>query len=67
MKRGVIPEFIQIKEVFEVYTVLTEVNFRNKVLVQSQIDAEKAKRLERAQSGSPVKDSPSKFDRPISS
>ena len=34
LKRGGIPEFVPLKEMFELYKLFTEANLKNKILVQ---------------------------------
>ena len=37
LNQGAIPEFVRVRELFEVYKVFTEANLKNKVLVKNQV------------------------------
>ena len=36
LKRGAIPEFVPVKELFEIFRIFTEVNLKNKMLLKQQ-------------------------------
>jgi len=35
MRRGAIPEFVKVKDLFEIYKYFTEANLKNKILVKN--------------------------------
>jgi len=37
MKKGAIPEFVRVKEIFDLYRYLTEANMKNKMLSIGQM------------------------------
>ena len=50
MKKGSIPEFVEVKDVNDFYKVYQEANYRNKLFVESQ----KAQQIENMMRGEPV-------------